>query len=59
MCDDEHYIILDEDDEEIFCMTSSYKKIFIRTYEPYGYINIEEAKKFSKALNDMISKLER
>jgi hypothetical protein len=57
---DREYLILADDYEELLCISEdkSEKKIFIKTYEPHGYIDIQEAKKLIISLQNMIRRIE-
>lgn len=52
------FTLLCDDYEELLNITDKDKKIFIRTYEPHGYISIDEAKKLINTLGTMITRIE-
>jgi len=52
------FTLICDDCEELLYITDKYKKIFIKTYEPHGYITIDEAKNLIKALENLIKALE-
>jgi hypothetical protein len=58
---DMEYMILSSDYEELLYMCDDKKKkeIWIKTFEPHGYITIDEAKDLIKALETMIDRIEK
>jgi hypothetical protein len=52
------FTLLCDDSEELLHITDKDKKIFIRTYEPHGYISIDEAKKLIEALETIVKRIE-
>jgi hypothetical protein len=56
--DKNDFTLLCDDCEELLNITDKDKKIFIRTYEPHGYISIDEAKKLINTLETMIKRIE-
>lgn len=54
------YSLLDENNEELLAISDDKHKdnIFIRTYEPFGYITINKAKDLINVLENMIKNKE-
>lgn len=52
------FTVLCDDCEELLHITDKDKKIFIKTYEPHGYISIDEAKKLINTLKNMVERIE-
>jgi hypothetical protein len=52
------FTLLCDDCEELLNIAEENKKIFIRTYEPHGYISIDEAKRLISTLENMVKRIE-
>lgn len=52
------FTLLSDDCEELLFIIDKDKKIFIKTYEPHGYISIDEAKKLINTLKNMVERIE-
>jgi hypothetical protein len=52
------FTLLCDDSEELLHITNKDNKIFIRNYEPHGYISIDEAKRLISTLENMVKRIE-
>ncbi len=54
----QEYIVNSDDCQELLYITTKDEKVKIKTYEPYGYITIDETKALIKVLQTIIKRIE-